>query len=109
MTGGGIKVYTHVTEKPVREQITLHEERVTVDRRPVDRAVTSADFAAMKDQTVVVTTRSEEAVVSKQARVVEEVQIAKNATDRTETISDTVRYTDVDVEEMPARETAGVS
>jgi stress response protein YsnF len=43
--------------------------------------------------------RSEEAVVSKEARVVEEVVIHKDAEQRTETISDTVRRTEVDVED----------
>jgi stress response protein YsnF len=43
--------------------------------------------------------RGEEAVVSKEARVVEEVVVRKEADQRTETISDTVRKTEVDVED----------
>lgn len=99
--GGGIRVYTHVTQTPVQEQVTLREEHVVVDRQPVDRAVTATDIAAMKEQTIDVTTRAEEAVVSKDARVVEEVTIGKEATDRTHTVSDTVRRTEVEVEELP--------
>ncbi len=41
----------------------------------------------------------EEAVVGKTARVVEEVGIRKDATERTETIRDTVRSTKVDIED----------
>lgn len=100
--GGGIRVYTHVTETPVQEQITLREEHVVVDRQPVNRAVSAADLDALKEQTISVTTKVEEAVVAKDARVVEEVTIGKQATDRTETISDTVRRTEVEVEELPA-------
>lgn len=97
--GGGARVHTYVTERPVEESVTLHEEHVTVDRRPVDRAVTGAD-AAFKEGTIEVTETSEVPVVSKEARVVEEVVVGKTATDRTETVRDTVRRTDVEVEEM---------
>ena len=40
----------------------------------------------------------EEAVVGKRSRVVEEIRVGKEASDRTEQISDTVRHTEVDVE-----------
>src|SRR4051812_21982356 len=42
---GGVRVHTHVTETPVQEQINLREEHVDVERRPVNRAATDADFA----------------------------------------------------------------
>jgi stress response protein YsnF len=48
---------------------------------------------------------AEEAVVAKDARVVEEVAVGKEASDRTETISDSVRRTDVDVETVEDEET----
>ncbi len=97
--GGGVRVQTHVTEKPVEEQVTLREEHVKVDRHPVDRAVTDSDLANFKEGEINVTTRAEEPVVAKQARVVEEVEIGKEVTERQETVRDTVRRTDVDVEE----------
>ena len=96
---GGVRVYTRVTERPVEETVTLHEERVHVDRHPVDRAVSEADLAAVREGAIEVTTTGEEAVVSKQARVVEEVVVGKEATERTETVRGTVRRTDVDVEQ----------
>lgn len=98
---GGVRVYTRVTEKPVEEQVTLREEKVTVERRPVDRPVTAGDVNAFKEQSIELTQKSEEAVVSKTARVVEEVVVNKNATERTETVRDTVRRTDVEVEQVP--------
>jgi len=104
---GGVRVYTHVTEQPVQEQVTLREEHVNVERRPVDRPVGAADAAAFKEQSIEVTERSEEAVVAKQARVVEEVVVGKQATERTETVQDTVRRTDVDVEQLSGREHTG--
>ena len=98
---GGVRVYTHVTERPVEENVTLHEEHVTVDRRPADRPVVGGvDNTAFREGVIELTETAEEAVVSKQARVVEEVTINKNATDRTETVRDTVRRQDVEIEEL---------
>ena len=96
---GGARVQTHVTETPVQEQVTLREEHVNVERRPVNRAVTDADLANLKQGEIDITTRAEEAVVSKQARVVEEVAIGKTVSEHQETVRDTVRRTDVDVQE----------
>lgn len=97
---GGARIYTHVTEQPVQEQVQLREERVDVNRRPVNRPVTEADMAAFKEGSIDVTTTAEQPVVSKQARVVEEVGINKKAQERTETIQDSVRRNDVQVEQM---------
>jgi len=99
---GSVRVYQTVTEKPVQEQVTLREEHVNVERRPVDRAVSSADANAFKEQSFEMTERSEQAVVSKQARVIEEVIIGKETSQRTETVKDTVRRTDVKVEQSNA-------
>ena len=87
-------------EKPVEETLRLREEHVVVNRRPVNRAVTDADMSSFKDGDIEITERSEEAVVSKQARVVEEVEIGKQVTEREQIISDTVRRTDVEVDEV---------
>ena len=97
---GGVRVHTLVTEHPVEEQVTLREEHVNVERRPVDRAVSSADAANFKEGNFEVTTQAEEAVVGKTSRVVEEVVVGKKVTEREETVSDTVRRTDVQVDEI---------
>ena len=96
---GGVRVHTRMTEKDVQETVNLREENVTVDRRDVDRAASDADFAAVKDGNFSVTTQAEVPVVSKDARVVEEVVVGKNVTEHTETVSDTVKRTDVEVEQ----------
>ncbi len=106
---GGVRVYNRVTEKPVEAQVNLREEHVNVERRPVDRAVTDADLRNAKDGMIEVTTRSEEAVVGKQARVVEEVVVNKDVQERTETVRDTVKRTDVEVEETDATRARGAS
>jgi uncharacterized protein (TIGR02271 family) len=86
----------------VQEQVTLHEERVQVERRPVDRPVAAGDDA-FRERTVEATESAEEAVVSKEARVTEEVVVRKQAEERTETVSDTVRRTEVEVEDERGR------
>jgi uncharacterized protein (TIGR02271 family) len=97
--GGGVRIRTRVVERPVEEAVRLREERVSVERRPVNRPVTEADLGAFREGTFELKERSEEAVVAKQARVVEEVAVNKEVGERTETVRDTVRRTDVDVEQ----------
>jgi uncharacterized protein (TIGR02271 family) len=96
---GGVRVESRVTETPVEEQVQLREERVHVERRPVNRPVSNAD-EAFREGSIEVTGKAEEAVVAKQARVVEEVVVGKEVAERTETVKDTLRRTDVDVQEV---------
>jgi uncharacterized protein (TIGR02271 family) len=95
---GGVRVYSRVIEQPVEESVNLQEERVHVERRPVNRPVTDADLRAGQEQVVEVEEYTEQPVIAKQARVVEEVRVGKETTQRTETVRDTVRRTEVDVE-----------
>ena len=99
---GGVRVHSRVTERPVREQVSLKDEHVHVERRPVDRPLTAADEAgAFRERSVEATETAERAVVGKEARVVEEVLVKKDTDRRVETVTDTVRRTDVDVEKIP--------
>lgn len=95
---GVARVRSVVSETPVEEQVRLRDEHVTVERRPVDRPANPNDPNAFREQTIEVTERHEEPVVQKQARVVEEVVIGKEVDEHTETTRDTVRRTDVEVE-----------
>ena len=95
----GVRITSRVTEKPVEESVQLREERVMVDRQPVDRALTEADRDALAEGVIDVTAREEVPVVSKEARVVEEVRVGKEVRERTETVRDTVRHTDVEIDE----------
>ncbi len=93
---GGVRVRSYVTETPVHEQIRLRNERVNVERRPVDREVSETD--AFRERTIDMTATGEEAVIGKTAHVVEEVVVSKTADERVEQIDDTVRRTDVKVD-----------
>ena len=97
---GGVRVIQRVSEKPVRELVRLREERAVVDRRPVDREATSEDLTNFREGTMEVRETVEEPVVSKKARVVEEVRVGKDVQEREQTIEDSVRRKDVDVERI---------
>lgn len=98
---GGVRVYSRMVEEPIEESVRLREEHVRVERQPVDRAATEADLSAGRDQVIEVQEFAEEPVVSKQARVVEEVRVGKEISERTETIRDNARHTEVNVDETP--------
>jgi uncharacterized protein (TIGR02271 family) len=95
---GGARVRSYVTETAVHEQIKLRDEKINVQRRAVDRPVTDADDA-FRDRTIDMTATGEEAVVGKTARVVEEVVVSKTSGSHVEQIDDTVRRTDVEIDE----------
>jgi len=99
---GRVRIRSYVVETPVQEQVTLHEQRVQVDRHPVDHPVSAADDV-FRERTIEATETGEEAVVSKEARVKEEVVVRKEAEERTQTVSDTVRRTEVKVEDERGR------
>ncbi|WP_244498036.1 YsnF/AvaK domain-containing protein [Aureimonas sp. AU40] len=95
---GRVRVRSYVVEEAVSQDVNLRSERIDIQRRVVDRPVASFDDA-FKDQTIELEETAEEAVVSKTARVVEEIDLAKHVSDRTETVSDTVRRTEVDIQD----------
>ncbi len=105
----GVRIYRHVTETPVQESVQLKEERVTVERTPVNEPASAADIEAFKEGTVEVRETVEEPVVAKTARVVEEVNVGKEVTEHTEIVSDTVRRTDVEVEQLGAGSTGAAA
>jgi len=102
---GGARIHSRVVETPVEEQVQLREEHVTVERHAVDRPVTQADVTNFREGVIEVRETAEVPVVAKEARVVEEVVIGKEATQRTETVRDTVRRTDIDVDELNREDT----
>ena len=102
---GGARIRSRIIDRPVEESVRLREEHVVVNRRPVDREITDADLQSFRPGEMEITERAEVPVVGKQARVVEEVEIGKNVTEHDETIRDTVRSTDVDVERFDDKST----
>ncbi|MDP8929197.1 MAG: YsnF/AvaK domain-containing protein [Actinomycetota bacterium] len=60
------------------------------------RLPVAASEDAFRERTIEVSETDEEAVVEKEARIVEEVVVSKDAVEHEETVRDTVRRTDVD-------------
>lgn len=97
--GKTINVRTRVENKKVTKDVPLRDETVSVERRPVNRDVSSKDADAMlKERDVSMTEHDEEVVVGKNAKVTDEVVVKKTADDRVEHVEETARKTKVDVD-----------
>ncbi|GGC16333.1 YsnF/AvaK domain-containing protein [Dyadobacter sediminis] len=101
---GGVRLRSRIVSRPVQEGIRLRQEQVTVDRTPVDRIASDSDFDTFKEGTFQVKEYAEVPVVSKEARVVEEVSLNKTVEEHDELINETVRKTEVDVEDLTEQE-----
>lgn len=97
--GGRVRVRSYVVETPVEQQVALRREHVDVRRRPVDRPLTAGEDA-FRERTVEMQERSEQPVVSKEARIREEVVLDKDVDTEQRTVSDTVRRTEVEVDDQ---------
>jgi stress response protein YsnF len=102
------RIRTYVVERPVEESVTLRDERVVIEHRPVagERAVGDTELPREREYEVI--ERHEEPVVAKQARRVEDVVVRKEAEERTETVRGTVRETKVDVDKEGAEQHPGI-
>ena len=98
---GRSRIRYFVVEKPVESNITLHEEHLEISRRAVTDTTLPRDLD-WKDKIIEVVETSEQPVVTKTARVTEEVVISRRGSDRVQTIRDTVRRQQVEVELMPS-------
>jgi len=96
---GRVRVRSYVVEEPASAEVSLRQERVEVERRPVDRPVGAGENDPFVDRTIEAEEHAEEAVIGKEARVTEEIGLRREAEERTETVSDTVRRTEVEVED----------
>lgn len=104
---GRVRLRSYVIETPVTEQVSLHAETVHVDRKVVDRPVSATD-ALFQDRVIEVEEHAEEAVIAKNVRVTEEIALRKTADDRVQTVTDTVRRTEVEIDDGRKAEVGGV-
>ncbi len=97
---GKARVRRYVVERPVQANVTLHEEHVEIMRRTISEPgyPKNVDWS---EQIIEVAETAEEPVVNKTVRVTEEVVIRKKGSDHAETIKDTVRRQELDVERVP--------
>jgi len=96
---GKVRVRSRIIETPVEETVTLRDETVHVERRAVNRDLGDVPADAFRERTIEVTETDEEAVIAKSARIVEEVVVRKDVTEEAHTVRDTVRRTEVEIED----------
>ena len=94
--GGRVRVRSYVVETPVEQDVELRSERVHVERRAVDRPAGATDF---QERSIEAREYAEAPVVHKEARVVEEIGLNKDVESHVETVRDTVRKTEVEIED----------
>jgi stress response protein YsnF len=99
------RVRRYSVEVPVEQDVSLHKETVRVERRPPtdNGTVTGVDFS---DKVVEMTEHNEEAVVGKTVRVKEEVSLSKEAGEHVETVKDSIRSQELEVERVSTGHTS---
>ncbi|WP_199707999.1 DUF2382 domain-containing protein [Teichococcus wenyumeiae] len=100
---GTARVRRYVVETEVEEQVTLQRERVVVERRrPVSDKITGEILTEM---TVEVVETVEVPVVSKRARLREEIVVRTERTQQVQTVRETVRRDEVEISQPGKRKT----
>lgn len=90
-----VRVHRYVTQRPVEQDVTLRDERVTIERRPASGA---ADPAAFQERTVEVREAHEEPTVTRRTKADEEVVVRRETGERTERVHETAREEKVEVD-----------
>lgn len=94
---GTTRIRRYVVETPVERDVTLHGQRVTVERRRPVTDTGAPAAGAFEERTVEVSETEEVPVIRKNAHVTEEVVVRREDTERQETVHDTVRREDVEI------------
>ena len=107
---GAVRIEKRVVEEDRVLEVPVTDEQIRVERRIVDRPV-GAETQAFEEIVIDVPLTTEQVELQKQARVAEEIVVSKEAVQRTEQVSGTVRREEVYVDEDATRidETEGGS
>ncbi|WP_176559610.1 YsnF/AvaK domain-containing protein [Rubellimicrobium roseum] len=106
--GGAVRVRSYVREVPVEADVELRSTRVYIERRPVDRPV-NPDEIGLPEQVLEAREHAEQPVVGKEARVVEEIGLRQETEVQHERIQDTVRKTEVEIEDERTGDRTGLT
>lgn len=105
VTSGTTTVRRFVVESPAEKQITLYDEKVVVERRrPVTDAATGK---VLTELSVEMIETSEIPLVAKDIKVREEVVVRRERTKRVETVRETVRRDEVEIQHSAGSERSG--
>jgi uncharacterized protein (TIGR02271 family) len=97
---GRTSVSSRIVARNVEGSVDLKKEQVSIERTPVNRPLTAADGDVFKEQHFEIIEHAEVPVVTKEARVVEEITIRKDVEAHQETIHETLRSTEVKAEHL---------
>jgi uncharacterized protein (TIGR02271 family) len=95
---GGVRLRKIVRTETVNQPVELKREEIVVERVPVESGAVAGDVSDFGDEEIYVPLRREEAVVEKTTRVREEVRLGKRTETENETVSDTIRREDVEID-----------
>lgn len=98
---GKTRIRRYVIERPVEAQVALRDEHAEIIRRAVEdtEALGDVDWD-WTDSTIEMVETREEPVITKRTRVAEEVVLRKGETERVETVQDTVRKQQVEIQRL---------
>ncbi|ADO11860.1 Stress response protein ysnF [Pantoea vagans C9-1] len=94
---GSTRVRRYTVTDTVSEDISLHEQHADIFRRSVNEPALAGEVD-WSEKTVEVAETHEQPVINKTTHVKEEVVVRTDGSDRTETINDTVRRQEVDID-----------
>lgn len=98
---GGKRISSKVREQPVEKRVTLRQEGIDVEEHPSDRTLSPEEAeAAFKDETREFTETREIPEVKKEARESGRVEVTRSASEREETVKETVRKKEVGTEDI---------
>src|SRR5215216_471034 len=96
---GAVRIEKRVVEEDRVLEVPVTDEQIRVERRIVDRPVSADQTQAFEEIVIDVPMTTEQVELQKQARVAEEIVVSKEATQRTEQVTGTVRREEVFVDE----------
>lgn len=99
---GRVRVHAYTVEQPVQKDLTLRDERVEIEHRPISH---TGDLRMPQEHEIEVVERHEEPVVEKRMTANEEIAVRKEVDQHTETVRDTVRRTEVEIDDDHAKTT----
>ena len=105
---GATRLRRFVRTQAVEQNVTLRDERVSVTRRAAAPDVV-ADPEAFTNRVIEMTETDEELVITKMARVREEVVLHKEVTERIETVRENLRREEIEVDKIGASSTGIVA
>ncbi len=100
------RVKSYIVERPIEKTVTVRDERVEIEHRPISR---TGDLSMPQEREIEVVERHEEPFAEKRVTGTEEIVVRKEVIERPETVRGTVRETKVDVDKEPVDKTAATT